>query len=54
MLEALPAIWNVEYCVVPIGVTVLLELHNPPRSWTDTWAPLLSGGTIAPYVDSLL
>jgi hypothetical protein len=40
--------------VVPVGVTVLLGLHNPPRSWTGTVGPSLSGFTIAPYVDSLL
>jgi hypothetical protein len=40
--------------VVPVGVTVLLGLHNPPRSWTGTVAPYLPGFTIAPYVDSLL
>jgi hypothetical protein len=33
---------------------ILLGLPNPPRSWTSTWAPTLSGGTIAPCVDSLL
>jgi hypothetical protein len=40
--------------VVPVGVTVLLELHNPPRSWTGTVGPSLSDFTIAPCVDSLL
>jgi hypothetical protein len=45
------AIWIV---VVPAGVTVLLELCNPPRSWTDMVGPSLPGLTIAPCVDSLL
>jgi hypothetical protein len=40
--------------VVPVGVIVLLGLHNPPRSWTDTVDPSLPGFTIAPCVDSLL
>jgi hypothetical protein len=40
--------------VVPAGVTVLLGLHNPPRSWTGTVGPFLAGFTIAPCVDSLL
>jgi hypothetical protein len=40
--------------VVPVGVTVLLGLHNPPRSWTGTVGPFLPGFTIAPCVDSLL
>jgi hypothetical protein len=25
--------------VLPVGVTVLLQLHNPPRSWTSTVGP---------------
>jgi hypothetical protein len=29
--------------VVSVGVTVLLGHHNPPRSWTGTWVPPLSG-----------
>jgi hypothetical protein len=29
--------------VVPAGVTVLLGLHNPPRSWTGTVGPSLPG-----------
>jgi hypothetical protein len=45
------AIWIV---VVPAGVTVLLGLHNPPRSRTGTVGPSLAGFTIAPCVDSLL
>jgi hypothetical protein len=45
------AIWIV---VVPAGVTVLLGLHNPPRSWTGMVAPSLPGFTIAPCVDSLM
>jgi hypothetical protein len=40
--------------VVPVGVTVLLGLHNPPRSWTGTVGPSLPGFTIAHCVDSLL
>jgi hypothetical protein len=52
MLEALPAIRIV--CVLPAWVIVMLGLHNPPRSWTGTCAPPLSGGTIAPCADSLL
>jgi hypothetical protein len=40
--------------VVPVGVTILLWLHNPPRSWTGTVDPSLPGFTIAPSVDSLL
>jgi hypothetical protein len=39
---------------VPVGVTVLLGLRNPPRSWTGTMGPSLPGFTIAPCVDSLL
>jgi hypothetical protein len=40
--------------VVPAGVTVLLEHHNPPRSWIGTVGPSLPGFTIVPCVDSLL
>jgi hypothetical protein len=40
--------------VVSAGVTVLLGLHNPPRSWIGTVGPSLPGFTIAPCVDSLL
>jgi hypothetical protein len=40
--------------VVPAGVTILLGLHNPPRSWTGMVGPSLPGFTIAPCVDSLL
>jgi hypothetical protein len=40
--------------VVPAGVTVLLGLRNPPRSWTGTMGPSLCDFTIAPCVDSLL
>jgi hypothetical protein len=39
---------------VPVGVIVLLGLHNPPRSRTSTVAPSLPDVTIAPYVDSML
>jgi hypothetical protein len=41
-------------CCGTTGVTVLLGLHNPPRSWTGTVDPSLPGFTIAPCVDSLL
>jgi hypothetical protein len=51
MHVAPPAIWTV---VVPVGVTILLGLHNPPRSWTGTVGPSLPDFTIAPCVDSLL
>jgi hypothetical protein len=44
----------VRIVVVPVGVTVLLGLRNPPRSCTDTVGPSLPGFTIAPCVDSLL
>jgi hypothetical protein len=40
--------------VVPVGVTILLGLCNPPHSWTSTVGPSLPGFTIAPCVDSLL
>jgi hypothetical protein len=40
--------------VVPVGVIVLLGLHNPPRSWTGTVGPSLPGFTITPCVNSLL
>jgi hypothetical protein len=40
--------------VVPIGVIVLLGLHNPPCSWTGTVGPSLTGFSIAPCVDFLL
>jgi hypothetical protein len=46
-----PTIRNV---VVPVGVTVLLRLHNPSRSWTGTVSPSLYGFTMAPCMDSLL
>jgi hypothetical protein len=36
--------------VVPTGVTDLLGLCNPPRSWTGTVGPSLPGFTIAPCV----
>jgi hypothetical protein len=50
-LGAPPAIRIV---VVPVGVTVLLGLHNPPRSWAGMVGLSLPGFTIAPCVDSLL
>jgi hypothetical protein len=40
--------------VVPVGVTILLGHHNPPRSWTGIVGPSLPGFTIAPCVDYLL
>jgi hypothetical protein len=40
--------------VVPVGVTVMLGLHNPPCSETGTVGPSLAGFTIAPCVDSML
>jgi hypothetical protein len=45
------AIWIV---VVPTGVTVLLGLRNPPRSWTGIVGPSLPDFTIVSCVDSLL
>jgi hypothetical protein len=51
MHMAPPATWIV---MVPAGVTVLLGLHNPPRSWTGMVGPSLPGFTIAPCVDSSL
>jgi hypothetical protein len=40
--------------VIPVGVTVMLGLCNPPCSWIGTVGPSLPGSTIAPCVDSLL
>jgi hypothetical protein len=51
MHMASPAIQTV---VVSVGVTVLLGLHNPPRSYTVMVGPSLPDFTIAPCVDSLL
>jgi hypothetical protein len=51
MHMAPPAIQTI---VVPTGVTVLLGLCNPPRSWTSMVGPSLPDFTIAPCVDSLL
>jgi hypothetical protein len=45
---------TIQILVVPTRVIVLLGLHNPPHSWTDTVSPSLPGFTIAPCVDSLL
>jgi hypothetical protein len=45
---------TIRIVVVPVGVTVMLGLHNPPRSWTGTVGPSLPGFTIARCVDSLL
>jgi hypothetical protein len=44
----------IQIIVIPVGVTVLLGLHNPPRSWTGTVGPSLPSFIIAPCVDSLL
>jgi hypothetical protein len=51
MLVEPPAIWTV---VVPAGVTILLGLRTPPRSWTGIVGPSQPDFTIAPSVDSLL
>jgi hypothetical protein len=48
------ALWAIRIVVVPVGVIVLLGLHNPPRSWTGMVGPCLLGFTIGPWVDSLL
>jgi hypothetical protein len=45
---------TIQIVVVTTGVIVLLELHNPPRSWTSTVGPSLPGFTIASCVNSLL
>jgi hypothetical protein len=45
---------TIRIVVVPTGVTILLGLRNPPRSWTDMVGPSLPDFTIAPCVDSLL
>jgi hypothetical protein len=45
---------SIQFVVVPAGVTVLLGLCNPPRSWTGTVGPSLPGFTIVTCVDSLL
>jgi hypothetical protein len=44
----------IQTIMVPTGVTVLLGLRNPPRSWIGTVGPSLPDFTIAPCVDSLL
>jgi hypothetical protein len=44
----------IQIVVVPAGVTVLLGLHNPPRSWTGMVDPSLPSFTIVPCVDFLL
>jgi hypothetical protein len=48
------ALLAIHIVVVPAGVTILLELRNPSRSWTGMVGPSLLGFTIAPCVDSLL
>jgi hypothetical protein len=45
---------DIRIVVVPIGVTVLLDFHNPQRGWTGIVGPSLPGFTIASFVDSLL
>jgi hypothetical protein len=40
--------------VVPLRVTVMFGLCNPPRSWNGMVGPSLPGFTIAPCVDSLM
>jgi hypothetical protein len=40
--------------VLPVEVTVMLGLRNPPRSWTGMVVPSLPDFTIAHCVDSLL
>jgi hypothetical protein len=45
---------TIRIVVVAVGVTVLLELRNPPRSWTGTMGPSLPSFNIAHRVDSLL
>jgi hypothetical protein len=40
--------------VVHVGVTVLLRLYNPSRSWIGMVGPSLRGLTIALCVDALL
>jgi hypothetical protein len=44
MHVAPPVIWII---VVPVVVTVLLGLCNPPHSWTSMVGPSLPGLTIA-------
>jgi hypothetical protein len=44
----------IQIVVVPVGVTVLLGIYSPPRSWTGTVGLSLLSLTIAPCVDSLL
>jgi hypothetical protein len=44
----------IQIIMVPTGVTILLGLHNPPRSWTGTVGLTLLGFTIALCVNSLL
>jgi hypothetical protein len=44
----------VRIVVVPAGVTILIGLYNPPRSWTGTVGPSLPSLTIAPCVNFLL
>jgi hypothetical protein len=41
------ALSAIRIVVVPAGVTVILGLSNPPRSWTGTVGPSLPGFIIA-------
>jgi hypothetical protein len=45
---------DIRIVVVPVGVTALLGLRNPPCSWTGTVGPSLPDFTMPPCVDSLL
>jgi hypothetical protein len=51
-MDAVPP--AIHIIVVPVGVTVLLGLRNPPCNCTGTVGPSLPGFTIAPCVDSLM
>jgi hypothetical protein len=42
----------IRFVVVPVGVTILSGLRNPPCNWSGTMGPFLPGFTIAPCVDS--
>jgi hypothetical protein len=44
----------IQIVVVPAGVTVMLGLRNPPRSYTGKVGPSLPEFTVAACVDSLL
>jgi hypothetical protein len=51
-MHAVPS--AIQIIAVPMGVTVLLGLCNPPRSWTETVGPSQPDFTTAPCVDYLL